>query len=43
MKLYDVVVVCYSCGCRELVPIFAGEFEDDLKCEECDSKDIEIW
>lgn len=43
MKLYDVVVVCYTCGCRKLVPMFAGESEEDLQCEDCGSKDIEVW
>lgn len=43
MKLYDVVVICHECKDRRLVPMFSGESEDDLFCQKCSSKDIEVW
>ena len=43
MKLYDILVICHTCHYKELLPIFTGESEDDLHCEKCSSKDIEIW
>lgn len=38
-----VVVVCLNCRFKGLVPMFAGDSEDDLVCPNCCSDNIEVY
>lgn len=38
-----ILVVCSTCGKKELVPMFTGDSKEDLYCSNCGSSDIEVW